>query len=266
MQEELKQKEKIQKEYEEKVKEDAKRAIQEAIEIERIKLSKRPIIDLSKEIEKNEDVIKEETIKEENAADEYDEISELTGDMKNDSIDAYIVNDGLRDEKNIVEANNDIDNLEEIDEITGKKVLQNKNVEREINRYPENNGSINNQTVNSNIGNTNNFSNLNNMNNQNVINQNDNNSLNNNMYNANNNIQTQQNLNMEAQAYNRNNFGNSEEFNRTIDAYYNPNKKPFFNLEDYGYILNAVNEEEQKRIQTEMNELYKRKKNNYYDA
>ncbi len=266
LQEELRQKEKIQKEYEEKVKEDAKRAIQEAIEIERIKLNKRPIIDLSKEIEKNEDVIKEETIKEENAAGEYDEISELTGDMKNDSIDAYIVNDGLKDEKNIVEANNDIDNLEEIDKITGKKVLQNKNVEREINRYPENNGSINNPTVSSNIGNTNNFNNLNNMNNQNVINQNNNNSLNNNMYNANNNIQTQQNLNMESQTYNRNNFGNSEEFNRTIDAYYNPNKKPFFNLEDYGYILNAVNEEEQKRIQTEMNELYKRKKNNYYDA
>ena len=143
LQEELKQKEKIQKEYEEKVKEDAKRAIQEAIEIERIKLSKRPIIDLSKEIEKNEDVIKEETIKEENAADEYDEISELTGDMRNDSIDAYIVNDGPKDEKNIVEANNDIDNLEEIDEITGKRVLQNKNVEREINRYPENNRNIN---------------------------------------------------------------------------------------------------------------------------
>ena len=265
LQEELKQKEKIQKEYEEKVKEDAKRAIQEAIEIERIKLSKRPIIDLSKEIEKNEDVIKEETIKEENAADEYDEISELTGDMKNDSIDAYIVNDGLKDEKNIVEANNDIDNLEEIDEITGKRVLQNKNVEREINRYPENNGSINNQSVSSNIGNPNDFNNLNNLNNQNVINPNNNNSLNNNMYNANN-IQTQQNLNMEAKTYNRNNFGNSEEFNRTIDAYYNPNKKPFFNLEDYGYILNAVNEEEQKRIQTEMNELYKRKKNNYYDA
>ena len=59
-----------------------------------------------KEIEKNEDVIKEETIKEENAADEYDEISELTGDMKNDSIDAYIVNDDLKDEKNIVEENN----------------------------------------------------------------------------------------------------------------------------------------------------------------
>ena len=74
------------------------------------------------------------------------------------------------------------------------------------------------------------------------------------------------NQNSEQQAYNRNKLVNTEEFNRTIDAYYNPNEKAFFNLEDYGYILNTVNEEEQKRIQTEMNELYKRKKNNYYDA
>ena len=55
----MKQKEKIQKEYEEKVREDAKRAIQEAIEIEKIKLSKKPVIDLTREIEKNEAVIRE---------------------------------------------------------------------------------------------------------------------------------------------------------------------------------------------------------------
>ena len=195
-------------------------------------------------------------------------INILKSDKEETNIHYYMKSVNLEFVKLYVEENNNIDNLEEIDEITGKRVLENKNVEREINRYPENNGNINNQSVSSNIGNPNDFNNLNNLNNlnnQNVINPNNNNSLNNNMYNANN-IQTQQNLNMEAQTYNRNNFGNSEEFNRTIDAYYNPNKKPFFNLEDYGYILNAVNEEEQKRIQTEMNELYKRKKNNYYDA
>ena len=257
LQEELKQKEKIQKEYEEKVREDAKRAIQEAIEIEKIKLSKKPVIDLSREIEKNEDVIREEIIKEENVAEEYDEISELTGNIKNDSIDAYIVNNNMNNVSNIIDENDNISSFEDIDEITGKRILPNRNIKENINNNHEfqnqnmNNFGIDNSSINPNS----------NINTQNNMNQNSN------MYSNNmNNINTQQNLNMQQQAYNRNNFGNSEEFNRTIDAYYNPNKKPFFNLDDYGYILNAVNEEEQKRIQTEMNELYKRKKNNYYDA
>lgn len=257
LQEELKQKEKIQKEYEEKVREDAKRAIQEAIEIEKIKLSKKPVIDLSREIEKNEDVIREEIIKEENVAEEYDEISELTGNIKNDSIDAYIVNNNMNNVSNIIDENDNISSFEDIDEITGKRIIPNRNIKENINNNHEfqnqnmNNFGIENASINPNI----------NVNTQNNMNQNSN------MYSNNmNNINTQPNLNMQQQAYNRNNFGNSEEFNRTIDAYYNPNKKPFFNLDDYGYILNAVNEEEQKRIQTEMNELYKRKKNNYYDA
>ena len=256
LQEELKQKEKIQKEYEEKVREDAKRAIQEAIEIEKIKLSKKPVIDLSKEIEKNEDVIREETIKEENVAEEYDEISELTGNIKNDSIDAYIMSNTMNNVSNIIDENDNISSFEDIDEITGKRILPNRNIKENINNYEfqnqnMNNFGIDNTSINPNI----------NVNTQNNMNQNSN------MYSNNmNNINTQPNLNIQQQAYNRNNFGNSEEFNRTIDAYYNPNKKPFFNLDDYGYILNAVNEEEQKRIQTEMNELYKRKKNNYYDA
>ena len=256
LQEELKQKEKIQKEYEEKVREDAKRAIQEAIEIEKIKLSKKPVIDLSKEIEKNEDVIREETIKEENVAEEYDEISELTGNIKNDSIDAYIMSNTMNNVSNIIDENDNISSFEDIDEITGKRILPNRNIKENINNYEfqnqnMNNFGIDNASINPNIS----------VNTQNNMNQNSN------MYSNNmNNINTQPNLNMQQQAYNRNNFGNSEEFNRTIDAYYNPNKKPFFNLDDYGYILNAVNEEEQKRIQTEMNELYKRKKNNYYDA
>ena len=257
LQEELKQKEKIQKEYEEKVREDAKRAIQEAIEIEKIKLSKKPVIDLSREIEKNEDVIREEIIKEENVAEEYDEISELTGNIKNDSIDAYIVNNNMNNVSSIIDENDNISNFEDIDEITGKRIIPNRNIKENINNNHEfqnqnmNNFGIDNASINPNIS----------VNTQNNMNQNSN------MYSNNmNNINTQPNLNMQQQAYNRNNFGNSEEFNRTIDAYYNPNKKPFFNLDDYGYILNAVNEEEQKRIQTEMNELYKRKKNNYYDA
>ena len=257
LQEELKQKEKIQKEYEEKVREDAKRAIQEAIEIEKIKLSKKPVIDLSREIEKNEDVIREEMIKEENVAEEYDEISELTGNIKNDSIDAYIVNNNMNNVSSIIDENDNISSFEDIDEITGKRILPNRNIKENINNNHEfqnqnmNNFGIDNTSINPNI----------NVNTQNNMNQNSN------MYSNNmNNINTQPNLNIQQQAYNRNNFGNSEEFNRTIDAYYNPNKKPFFNLDDYGYILNAVNEEEQKRIQTEMNELYKRKKNNYYDA
>ena len=257
LQEELKQKEKIQKEYEEKVREDAKRAIQEAIEIEKIKLSKKPVIDLSREIEKNEDVIREEIIKEENVAEEYDEISELTGNIKNDSIDAYIVNNNMNNVSSIIDENDNISSFEDIDEITGKRIITNRNIKENINNNHEfqnqnmNNFGIDNASINPNMS----------VNTQNNINQNSN------MYSNNmNNINTQQNLNMQQQAYNRNNFGNSEEFNRTIDAYYNPNKKPFFNLDDYGYILNAVNEEEQKRIQTEMNELYKRKKNNYYDA
>ena len=257
LQEELKQKEKIQKEYEEKVREDAKRAIQEAIEIEKIKLSKKPVIDLSREIEKNEDVIREEIIKEENVAEEYDEISELTGNIKNDSIDAYIMSNNMNNVSNIIDENDNISSFEDIDEITGKRILPNRNIKENINNNHEfqnqnmNNFGIDNASINPNI----------NVNTQNNMNQNSN------MYSNNmNNINTQPNLNMQQQAYNRNNFGNSEEFNRTIDAYYNPNKKPFFNLDDYGYILNAVNEEEQKRIQTEMNELYKRKKNNYYDA
>lgn len=257
LQEELKQKEKIQKEYEEKVREDAKRAIQEAIEIEKIKLSKKPVIDLSREIEKNEDVIREEIIKEENVAEEYDEISELTGNIKNDSIDAYIVNNNMNNVSSIIDENDNISSFEDIDEITGKRIIPNRNIKENINNNHEfqnqniNNFGIDNTSINPNI----------NVNTENNMNQNSN------MYSNNmNNINTQQNLNMQQQAYNRNNFGNSEEFNRTIDAYYNPNKKPFFNLDDYGYILNAVNEEEQKRIQTEMNELYKRKKNNYYDA
>ena len=257
LQEELKQKEKIQKEYEEKVREDAKRAIQEAIEIEKIKLSKKPVIDLSREIEKNEDVIREEIIKEENVAEEYDEISELTGNIKNDSIDAYIMSNNMNNVSNIIDENDNISSFEDIDEITGKRILPNRNIKENINNNHEfqnqnmNNFGIDNSSINPNS----------NINTQNNMNQNSN------MYSNNmNNINTQQNLNMQQQAYNRNNFGNSEEFNRTIDAYYNPNKKPFFNLDDYGYILNAVNEEEQKRIQTEMNELYKRKKNNYYDA
>ena len=257
LQEELKQKEKIQKEYEEKVREDAKRAIQEAIEIEKIKLSKKPVIDLSREIEKNEDVIREEIIKEENVAEEYDEISELTGNIKNDSIDAYIVNNNMNNVSSIIDENDNISSFEDIDEITGKRIIPNRNIKENINNNHEfqnqnmNNFGIDNSSINPNMS----------VNTQNNINQNSN------MYSNNmNNINTQQNLNMQQQAYNRNNFGNSEEFNRTIDAYYNPNKKPFFNLDDYGYILNAVNEEEQKRIQTEMNELYKRKKNNYYDA
>ena len=257
LQEELKQKEKIQKEYEEKVREDAKRAIQEAIEIEKIKLSKKPVIDLSREIEKNEDVIREETIKEENVAEEYDEISELTGNIKNDSIDAYIVNNNMNNVSSIIDENDNISSFEDIDEITGKRIIPNRNIKENINNNHEfqnqnmNNFGIDNASINPNIS----------VNTQNNMNQNSN------MYSNNmNNINTQPNLNMQQQAYNRNNFGNSEEFNRTIDAYYNPNKKPFFNLDDYGYILNAVNEEEQKRIQTEMNELYKRKKNNYYDA
>ena len=246
LQEELKQKEKIQKEYEEKVREDAKRAIQEAIEIEKIKLSKKPVIDLSREIEKNEDVIREEIIKEENVAEEYDEISELTGNIKNDSIDAYIVNNNMNNVSSIIDENDNISSFEDIDEITGKRIIPNRNIKENINNNHEfqnqnmNNFGIDNSSINPNIS----------VNTQNNMN----------------NINTQPNLNMQQQAYNRNNFGNSEEFNRTIDAYYNPNKKPFFNLDDYGYILNAVNEEEQKRIQTEMNELYKRKKNNYYDA
>ena len=257
LQEELKQKEKIQKEYEEKVREDAKRAIQEAIEIEKIKLSKKPVIDLSREIEKNEDVIREEIIKEENVAEEYDEISELTGNIKNDNIDAYIVNNNMNDVSSIIDENDNISSFEDIDEITGKRIIPNRNIKENINNNYEfqnqsmNNFGIDNASINPNI----------NVNTQNNMNQNSN-IYSNNM----NNINTQPNLNMQQQAYNRNNFGNSEEFNRTIDAYYNPNKKPFFNLDDYGYILNAVNEEEQKRIQTEMNELYKRKKNNYYDA
>ena len=257
LQEELKQKEKIQKEYEEKVREDAKRAIQEAIEIEKIKLSKKPVIDLSREIEKNEDVIREEIIKEENVAEEYDEISELTGNIKNDSIDAYIVNNNMNNVSSIIDENDNISSFEDIDEITGKRIIPNRNIKENINNNHEfqnqnmNNFGIDNASINPNS----------NVNTQNNMNQNSN------MYSNNmNNINTQPNLNMQQQAYNRNNFGNSEEFNRTIDAYYNPNKKPFFNLDDYGYILNAVNEEEQKRIQTEMNELYKRKKNNYYDA
>ena len=256
LQEELKQKEKIQKEYEEKVREDAKRAIQEAIEIEKIKLSKKPVIDLSKEIEKNEDVIREETIKEENVAEEYDEISELTGNIKNDSIDAYIMSNTMNNVSNIIDENDNISSFEDIDEITGKRILPNRNIKENINNYEfqnqnMNNFGIDNTSINPNMS----------VNTQNNMNQNSN------MYSNNmNNINTQPNLNIQQQAYNRNNFGNSEEFNRTIDAYYNPNKKPFFNLDDYGYILNAVNEEEQKRIQTEMNELYKRKKNNYYDA
>ena len=257
LQEELKQKEKIQKEYEEKVREDAKRAIQEAIEIEKIKLSKKPVIDLSREIEKNEDVIREEIIKEENVAEEYDEISELTGNIKNDSIDAYIVNNNMNNVSSIIEENDNISSFEDIDEITGKRIIPNRNIKENINNNHEfqnqnmNNFGIDNASINPNIS----------VNTQNNMNQNSN------MYSNNmNNINTQPNINMQQQAYNRNNFGNSEEFNRTIDAYYNPNKKPFFNLDDYGYILNAVNEEEQKRIQTEMNELYKRKKNNYYDA
>ena len=257
LQEELKQKEKIQKEYEEKVREDAKRAIQEAIEIEKIKLSKKPVIDLSREIEKNEDVIREEIIKEENVAEEYDEISELTGNIKNDSIDAYIVNNNMNNVSSIIDENDNISSFEDIDEITGKRIIPNRNIKENINNNHEfqnqnmNNFGIDNASINPNIS----------VNTQNNMNQNSN------MYSNNmNNINTQPNLNMQQQAYNRNNFGNSEEFNRTIDAYYNPNKKPFFNLDDYGYILNAVNEEEQKRIQTEMNELYKRKKNNYYDA
>ena len=257
LQEELKKKEKIQKEYEEKVREDAKRAIQEAIEIEKIKLSKKPVIDLSREIEKNEDVIREEIIKEENVAEEYDEISELTGNIKNDSIDAYIVDNNMNNVSSIIDENDNISSFEDIDEITGKRIIPNRNIKENINNNHEfqnqnmNNFGIDNASINPNMS----------VNTQNNINQNSN------MYSNNmNNINTQQNLNMQQQAYNRNNFGNSEEFNRTIDAYYNPNKKPFFNLDDYGYILNAVNEEEQKRIQTEMNELYKRKKNNYYDA
>ena len=257
LQEELKQKEKIQKEYEEKVREDAKRAIQEAIEIEKIKLSKKPVIDLSREIEKNEDVIREEIIKEENVAEEYDEISELTGNIKNDSIDAYIVNNNMNNVSSIIDENDNISSFEDIDEITGKRIIPNRNIKENINNNHEfqnqnmNNFGIDNASINPNIS----------VNTQNNMNQNSN------MYSNNmNNINTQPNINMQQQAYNRNNFGNSEEFNRTIDAYYNPNKKPFFNLDDYGYILNAVNEEEQKRIQTEMNELYKRKKNNYYDA
>ena len=72
--------------------------------------------------------------------------------------------------------------------------------------------------------------------------------------------------------YNPNNMSNSnfnsnigtDEFNRTIDAYYNPNQKAFFSIEDYGYILNEVDEQELKRMQVEMNEIYKREKNNNY--
>ena len=267
LQEELKQKEKIQKEYEEKVKEDAKKAIQEAIEIEKIKLSKRPVIDLSREIDKSEEAMKKENLKEEikeeiiekNVADEYDEISELTGNMRNDSIDAYITedvipnniqttnisNNNMYNQNDIIVENDDINSFEGIDEITGKRINPNRNIQQP--QYQP-------QNINTNSMNTNTSTSTS--------------------------IQTNSNINMgitnmqQQEAYNRsnfgytqgNNFGNSEEFNRTIDAYYNPNKKAFFNLEDYGYILNAVNEEEQKRIQTEMNELYKRKKNNYYDA
>ena len=72
--------------------------------------------------------------------------------------------------------------------------------------------------------------------------------------------------------YNPNNMSNpnfnsnigTDEFNRTIDAYYNPNQKAFFSIEDYGYILNEVDEQELKRMQVEMNEIYKREKNNNY--
>ena len=267
LQEELKQKEKIQKEYEEKVKEDAKKAIQEAIEIEKIKLSKRPVIDLSREIDKSEEAMKKENLKEEikeeiiekNVADEYDEISELTGNMRNDSIDAYITedvipnniqtnnisNNNMYNQNDIIVENDDINSFERIDEITGKRINPNRNIQQP--QYQPQNINTSNMNTNTNTSTS---------------------------------IQTNSNINMgitnmqQQEAYNRsnfgytqgNNFGNSEEFNRTIDAYYNPNKKAFFNLEDYGYILNAVNEEEQKRIQTEMNELYKRKKNNYYDA
>ena len=259
LQEELKQKEKIQKEYEEKVKEDAKKAIQEAIEIEKIKLSKRPVIDLSREIDKSEEAMKKENLKEEikeeiiekNVADEYDEISELTGNMRNDSIDAYITedvipnniqtnnisNNNMYNQNDIIVENDDINSFEGIDEITGKRINPNRNIQKP--QYqPQNINSSNTTTnINSNI-------------NMGITN-----------------MQQQEAYNRSNFGYTQgNNFGKSEEFNRTIDAYYNPNKKPFFNLEDYGYILNAVNEEEQKRIQTEMNELYKRKKNNYYDA
>lgn len=61
------------------------------------------------------------------------------------------------------------------------------------------------------------------------------------------------------------NYTQTEEFSRTIDAYYNQERKPFFNLDDYGYILNTVNSEEQQKMQIEMNQLYKMKKNNFYD-
>lgn len=61
-----------------------------------------------------------------------------------------------------------------------------------------------------------------------------------------------------------NNYMGNETFNRTINAYYNPNQKPFFDIDDYGYILNEVNDQELKRMQSEMNELYKREKNNGY--
>ena len=47
-----------------------------------------------------------------------------------------------------------------------------------------------------------------------------------------------------------------------MDAYYDNSKKPFFGLEDYGYIVASVDDGEEKKMQLEMNELYKQNKRN----
>lgn len=73
----------------------------------------------------------------------------------------------------------------------------------------------------------------------------------------------QENRNMQIQQ-NSQNISQNPSFARTMDAYYNPNQKPFFNIEDYGYILNEVNDQELKRMQMEMNEIYKKEKNGGY--
>lgn len=58
------------------------------------------------------------------------------------------------------------------------------------------------------------------------------------------------------------NIRKSNSFDRTMDAYYDNSKKPFFGLEDYGYIVASVDDGEEKKMQLEMNELYKQNKRN----
>ena len=247
--------------------------------MEKIKLAKKPIINLSKEIDDNEkeeiiqiqkdkeklkekEKLEKEKVNENQNTLEDDDISKLQENYSNDSIDTYITEDNIV--KNTVQSGHNTntqinngktiikENFDLVDEITGKRIDKNRSI-------PNVNTGVNNidtQSIRQAQNNINNYNNQQYNQQQNNYNNVQSNNINRNNYNQ----------NLEQQAYNRNKLVNTEEFNRTIDAYYNPNEKAFFNLEDYGYILNTVNEEEQKRIQTEMNELYKRKKNNYYDA